>query len=158
MADTEVFILDTSVISSYHAVEWLGGVACWTPQHSLFAPARVWTEFADYWDVDQPDWLEIQEVSLEDEQVQGPGTLSVPDWACVLLAESVDGTVVTNDQAMHTVTENREQPWEWGTAFLLDTFDRCGISQNELDAGIEAYATDLGLNSEIVAVLEAAEK
>jgi hypothetical protein len=158
MTDAAAFVLDTSVISSFHAVEWLDGIACWTPQYSLVAPARVWDEFADYWDVEQPSWLEIRDVPLEGEEVNAPGALSVPDWACVLLAERVDGVVVTNDQAMHTVAESREVPWTWGTAFCLETFDRCGISQEELDAGIEGYAADLGLSHEIVSVLDDAEK
>lgn len=76
----------------------------------------------------------------------------------MLLAERVDGVVVTNDQAMHTVAEERGVSWAWGTAFCLDTFDRCGIAQDELDAGIEEYAADLGLGQEIVSELEAAEK
>lgn len=159
MVEPSRFILDNNVISSFHAVDWLNGVECWTPGRSLLAPSRVWVEFQDYWDAKQPEWLDIREVDLEDTEVQAPGVISPTDWACVILTESIEeGCLVTNDIAMHSTAERRGVDYQWGTQFLLSTFYRCGISEEELGEGISSYSSDLGLSTGIVSELEDAEK
>lgn len=159
MGEPEQFILDTNVLSSFYAVNWLEGTKCWCPERSLLAPKRVWTEFSEYWDADHPEWLNIQEVDLDSPRVQLPGALALADWACIILAESVEeACVITNDKGMHTVAEQRDVAYSWGTRFLLDTFHRCGISEKELTNGIDSYSSDLGLGSGVVGELEKAEK
>jgi len=59
---------------------------------------------------------------------------------------------------MHTVADRRETPWMWGTAFVLSTFKRCGISKAELSAGTAEYADNLGLSEEVIAEMRGIEK
>jgi len=159
MSDVSRFVLDTNVISSLIAVDWLDGVECWLPEREVHASRRVWEEIQVRWDLAEPEWLELQSVDLDGVQDDFPGSISPQDWSCIVLAESeAKACVVTNDTGMHTVADRRETPWMWGTAFVLSTFKQCGITKPELSAGTEEYADDLGLNEEIVAEIRAAEK
>ncbi|MFC5972071.1 hypothetical protein ACFPYI_12090 [Halomarina salina] len=153
------FILDTNVLSSFYAVDWLSNLSFWHPERMLWSPERVWTEFTAYHNAEQPSWLEIHDVALEDVEVEDPMRLATADWACIILAETMDdGCVVTNDRAMHDAAEQRDVSYQWGTQFLLSTFHGCGISELELSAGLSEYTTDLGLTDRVVAEVKSAEK
>jgi hypothetical protein len=159
MSEVAHFVLDTNVISSLIPVDWLHGVERWVPEREVHAPRRVWEEIQSHWDLDEPEWLDVQQVDLDGVRDDYPGSIGPADWSCIVFAESTpDACVVTNDIGMHTVADRRETPWMWGTAFVLSSFKRCGITKPELSAGTEEYADDLGLDEEIVAEIRGAEK
>lgn len=150
MTECEQFILDTNVISSFYSVGWLSSLDFWTPDTNLIAPERVWGEFEAYANATCPEWLETRNVDLDRARVAAPGALAPADWACIVLAESVEtGCLVTNDRAMHDIAAERSVNYLWGTQFLLKTFHGCGISKIDLEAKFEPYADDLGLTEDI---------
>lgn len=159
MTEVDCFVLDTNVISSFYAVGWLSGLETWHSDYEIVAPERIWAEVQDYWSLDPPEWLQITSVDLEGAEDDHPGSISLPDWSCVILAESVEQRcIVTNDQGIRSVAKRRETPCIWGTRYLISTFERCGISEAELDDGQEEYADDLGLSNEVIEEIEGAEK
>ncbi|MWG35019.1 hypothetical protein [Halomarina oriensis] len=158
MSEPAGFVLDTNVISSFFAVDWLEALLFWDPTHDLYAPTRVWDEFSAYHDTTQPEWLTLQSVNLETVEVEAPMRLAVADWACIILAEATNCCVVTNDRAMHDAAERRGVDFQWETQYLLSTFYGCGLSKSQLDIGLPEYADDLGLNEEVVADVRDAEK
>lgn len=158
MSNPAGFVLDTNVLSSFFAVDWLDSVAFWSPDYALHAPERVWNEFTAYHGASVPKWLTVDTVDLETIEVEAPMRLAVADWACIILADTNDYCVVTNDRAMHDAADRRGVDFQWGTQFLLSTFHGCGLSKQELDAGLGEYADDLGLSGEVTAEVSAAEK
>ena len=153
---SQPLVLDTNVLSSFEAVGWLERVGIW--DREVLAPERVWAEFLEFADREQPDWLSVEEADLEQVRTEAPGALSVADWSCLALCLTADAILVTNDTAMHGVADHHDVPFDWGTRFLLDTFEQCGLSKSELEGGREAYVTDLGLPDDVNDVLRNAEK
>lgn len=158
MTDGATFVLDTNVISSFYAVDWLESLEFWRPERKLLAPDRVWSEFEDYADATRPPWLKTRAVDLQAPRVDAPGALAPADWACVVLAESSEGRLVTNDRAMHAVAAERGVQFMWGTQLLLKTFHGCGITERELRTRLDEYARDLGLGEGVTAEVRSAEK
>jgi hypothetical protein len=149
-------VLDTNVLSSFEAVGWLESVGIWNRE--LLATERVWAEFLAFADRDRPEWLSVAEADLEQVDTDAPGALSIADWSCLALCLADDAILVTNDTAMHGIAEHHDVPFDWGTRFLLDTFERCGLSKSELEGGREEYVADLGLPDDVDDVLRDAEK
>lgn len=149
-------VLDTNVLSSFEAVGWLESVGIW--DRPIFVTERVWAEFLEFADRDEPDWLSVVDADLELVESDAPGALSIPDWSCLALCLAEDAILITNDSAMHGVAGHHDVPFDWGTRFLLDTFERCGLSKSELEDGREEYVTDLGLPDDVDGILRNAEK
>jgi hypothetical protein len=98
-------------------------------------------------------------VAIPGTEDDGPGAIGPPDWSRIVLAESLTGgCVVTNDTGTYSVADRREMPWMRGTAFLLRTFKRRGVTKGYLSANVDAYAADLHLAGEVVDEMRAAEK
>jgi predicted nucleic acid-binding protein len=149
-------VLDTNVLSSFAAVGWLESVGIWNRE--ILATERVWEEFLEFADRDRPEWLSVEEADLEQVETDAPGALSIPDWSCLALCLTADAILITNDRAMHSVAEHHGVPFDWGTRFLLDTFEQCGLSKSELEDGRTEYVADLGLPDDVDDVLRNAEK
>lgn len=149
-------VLDTNVLSSFEVVGWLESVGIWNRE--ILATERVWGEFLEFADRDRPGWLSVKEADLEQAETDAPGALSIADWSCLALCLAEDAILITNDTAMHGVAEEQGVQFDWGTRFLLDTFEQCGLSKSELEAGREEYVTDLGLPDDVDDVLRSAEK
>jgi len=78
MTEVEHFVLDTNVISSLIAVDWLQGVKYWLPEREVLAPRRVWKEIQSHWDLDEPEWLDVKQVDLDGIRDDYPGSISLP--------------------------------------------------------------------------------
>lgn len=147
---SSTYVLDTNVISSFKTAGWLDAIEIWLPKKNVVASEAVWEEFQDYTSIEQPDWLSIEEAQLERVETQTPGALARADWSCIAVVEEYeDARLVTNDRGIHTVAKRRGIPREWGTRFLLRTFQRCGLSKDELEDGVEAYVDDLRLPEDV---------
>ncbi len=152
-------VLDTNVLSSFHTAGWFDGLGTWPPDTDVLATDRVWTEFQDYVSIEQPDWLTIEVVNLDRIETRTPGALAPADWSCLALVDGREGArLVTNDQGIHSAAERREVPFEWGTRFLLRTFQRCGLTRSDLDTGQKRYIEDLGLPGDVAAEIRTATK
>lgn len=154
-------VLDSSVLSSFHAAGWFDALAFWHPERSPMVSEHVWTrEFVPHHDVnDRPGWLAIEEADLGRLDVQVRGQLGPADWTCVELGERyANATLVTNDDGMRTVADRRDVDVVWGTAFAMETFRRCGLTPGEFETGVPGYVEDVHLPDDVASELAAAEK
>jgi rRNA-processing protein FCF1 len=152
-------VLDTNVLSSFHTAGWFDGLGTWPPDTEVLATEAVWLEFQEYASIEQPDWLGVEAVDLDRIETRTPGALAPADWSCLALVDAREGArLVTNDRGIHTVAQRRDVPFEWGTRFLLRTFQRCGLTRATLDAGQDVYIDDLGLPEEVAAEIRTATK
>lgn len=153
------FVLDNSVLSAFYRQDWLSAISVHPPAREPVVSRLVWEgEFCREHDVDEPwEWLDVREASRYP-WWNASKTLSNPDLACLGLAEEFEGTVITNDKQLLRTAESRDTPRYWGTEFLLETLEACGISQTEFDDGKEGYIDDVHLPEEAAAQLLRAEK
>lgn len=153
------FVLDNSVLSALYRQDWLTGVKIHHPENRIATPEIVWnTEFSTEHELTRDfDWINVTPT----DRVPYTGTsksLSDPDLACLGLAEKLDGTVVANDSRLIEAARARETSCYWGTAFLIETFEQCGISQTEFDSKKQEYTEDVYLPQRSKEQLFAAEK
>lgn len=155
-------VLDNSVLSALFAAGWFEAPSFYSPDQSILIPARVWNdEFSPYHDIeDEPTWATVQAAGLESVQTQALGQLSKPDWSCIALAEAPDerSILVTNDRALREVAIRRDVNAEWGTHFVIRTFESCGISISDYEDGVDTYLTDVTLPEEVEDEVRNAEK
>lgn len=159
MGGQDRYVLDTNVLSSFRFAGWFDAFDIWLPENELAAPEAVWEEFYDRWDQGRPEWITVESVDLEDVETDVPGAIDPNDWRCVVLVErSEDAQLVSNDKGIHSVADHRDTSVEWGTRFLLRTFQRCGMSKSRLDEGASDYINDLHLPDEVADEIRDAEK
>lgn len=153
-------VLDTSILSALETADWFDAPAFYS-SHEILASSRVWNgEFVPHHDMKSPPvWLAIEEVKLESVETASLGQLSRADWSCIALAEAVESaTIITNDRALRDVAKRRELNAVWGTKFVLETFEECGITEDEFEAGIESYISDVTISERVEDELRTAEK
>jgi hypothetical protein len=158
-----VFVIDNNVLSAADAAGWFESISFWKHDGdaNIVVSKRVWEkEFLGTHDgvLGTPAWLDVRESNLDELTVQSQGQLSVEDWTCVAVAEQEGGRVVTNDQALYSRFEERGGTATWGTKFLKRTFERCGITPESFDDGVERYVDDVFLPDEVVEAFRNAEK
>lgn len=103
--------------------------------------------------------MTIEEAELEAVQTGALGRLSRADWSCIALAEAAgSATIVTNDRALRDVAQQRDLGAVWGTKFVLETFEECGITEDEFEAGVEVYISDVTLSERVANELRTTEK
>jgi hypothetical protein len=160
MPSERAFVVDTSVLSAADAAGWFDGLEHWTGEVRLLTPTAVWrTEFLESHEVERaPAWLAVEGVELDDVAVHAGGQLSLHDWRCIVLAEAADGAIVSNDSALLERFADRGGRPIWGTKFLKRTFERCGISEDAFEAGVETYISDAYLPDSVGAAFRNAEK
>lgn len=153
------FVLDNAVLSSFYSAGWFHSLALYPPANALRVPERIWTdEFLPGRDVDAaPEWLTVQSVTALP-RTGVPGALSEGDKACVALAERHASVLVTNDRKLIDAAESRDVETKWGTRFVIETFEKCGISQADFDEGVAAYRDDVYLPDAVARKLMQAEK
>lgn len=153
-------VLDNSILSAFHECGWFRDIEHWQAEYSIYTSARIWEEeFAENRaGTDVPPWLEVREIPL-------PGithldrSLGKPDWSLIYLAHGCsDPTLVTNDVRLKETTEEEELTAVWGSKFLKQTFESCGISVNSYRTNLDIYLEDSFLGPEVESVLESAEK
>jgi len=59
------YILDTNVLTSFHAAGWFETLGSWPPATPVVVSAAVWAEFQAYASRDQPDWLTVDDAELD---------------------------------------------------------------------------------------------
>ncbi|MFC6724094.1 hypothetical protein ACFQE1_06835 [Halobium palmae] len=159
---TDAFVIDNCIFSSFMVSDWFDSMDFWRPDYDLLATRRVWEEeFLPFHEVEgPPDWLCLHEVDLSGVDVQALGPVSKKDWSCIALAEDYDGdaAVVTNDHDLKMAVENRGLRAIWGTRFVIDTFERCGISVEDFEEGRPKYIDDATLPEPAIRELRDAEK
>lgn len=84
--------------------------------------------------------------------------MSKADWCCIVAAEENRAQLVTNDYALKNRAEERDIPTIWGTAFVIKTYRKCGISIDEFDNGLTAYVDDVTLPDDVAEELRGTEK
>lgn len=154
-------VLDTSVLSAFHAAGWFDALAFWYPGRSPTVSRSVWTrEFVPHHDVGgQPEWLTVVNADLDRLDIRVRGQLGEADWTCVELGERYDRTtLVTNDDGIRTVAECRNVEVVWGTAFAMETYEGCGLAPSEFETGVPGYVEDVHLPEAVASELAATEK
>lgn len=155
-------VLDNSVLSALFAAGWFDAPSFYWPDQSILVSARVWNgEFVPYHDAEgEPAWATVRETDLESVRTQALGQLSKPDWSCIALAEAAEGdsTVVTNDRTLREVATRRDVTAEWGTHFVIRTFESCGISRTDYEDGVDTYLGDVTLPDAVEDEVRNAEK
>lgn len=152
-------ILDANVLISAYQSNWFKNLTFWNDKYNLLTPKAVWEhEFTPYHDVDNiPDWLSVIEVT-ESITIPNPGQLSQQDWRGIVLARGKDGVLITNDKSMKKQAEKLGVSTQWSAGFLIQTFEKCGISTSEYHSGLETYIADSFLNDRVTDELQSAEK
>ena len=155
-------VLDNVALSAFATADWFDRLAFWDDSYELITPEQIWEqEFTPYHEsfaADTiPSWLSVTTpgTQLSSEE---PGALSDNDWRCLVLADEHDGVVITRDQKLRAVAHDRDIESEWLGAFVLQTFERCGISRSAYDSGLAAYLEDSYLPPDSKAELRGAEK
>jgi hypothetical protein len=153
------FVIDNAVLSSFYSAGWYQSLQIYPPAEELFVPERVWKdEFIRHRDVaSKPDWLTVETVT-DVAYPKLPGAVSEHDASCLALAEEQGGSIVTNDQKLIEVADERGVGSKWGTRFAIETFEECGISQTEFDDGVDSYRDDVWLPEHVCEKLSTAEK
>jgi hypothetical protein len=154
-------VLDNSVLSAFANAGWFHGPQVWDAEYQLVTSRRIWeSEFLPYHPVENtPEWLSIHEIDLEDAHAEIPNKLSLHDWSGVIAAERPERSVLTtNDFAMKKTAERRDIETLWGTAFAIQTYQKCGISVDEFDIGVDEYISDVTLGPDIATELRNTQK
>ena len=152
-------VLDNSVISAFAASGWLQDISFWTPQYELYTTDRIWVdEFSPHHSVSKPEWLHVETVdtsNLATRRVE----LGEADWSLIRLAEILeDPVLVSNDKRLLDEIERRGIERIWGSKFLKQTFESCGIDTQAYDDGLQSYIHDVHLPTVVVEELRTAEK
>lgn len=153
-------ILDNSVLSAFRHCGWFQDIGHWHADYSIYTSVRIWEgEFGvTHPETERPPWLKIHDVPL-------PGitdrnrSLGTQDWSLIYLAHGCsDPVLVTNDKRLKQSTERDGIQTTWGSKFLKQTFESCGISTRSYRSNIDDYLRDAFVGPDVAAVLESAEK
>lgn len=88
-----------------------------------------------------------------------PVALGEADWTLIRLAETVSAPIlVSNDRRLITEAAQRGLKSMWGTKFLIQTFEACGISEPSFADGLSAYLDDVPLPTAVTRELKDADK
>lgn len=153
-------VLDNSVMSAFRTAGWFSDVEFWHGEYRLYTSERVWeSEFTQTFpDVTKPDWLHVDAVSVPDAD-ERPVSLGAADWSLVVLARQLsDSILITNDLVLREQFEDEGGCVMWGTKFLLDTFEACGIGTDSFDTAVDEYVEDVHLPPAVAEEVRSAEK
>lgn len=152
-------ILDNSVLSAFASGNWFRNLSFWSAECEVFTTERIWdVEFTPYHEYSRPAWLTAESVNT-DQLESKPVELGESDWTLVRLAEILtDPVLVSNDQRIIAEAENRDIERMWGTKFLIQMFEACGISEESFNEGLSAYIADVHLPDSVAEELQSAEK
>lgn len=155
----EHIILDNSVLSAFASGNWFHNLSFWSSDYEILTTETIWIEeFSPHHNYTQPDWLTLKSVDtsqLESKSVE----LGEPDWTLIRLAErGTDSILVSNDSRLITEAKHRNLNPMWGTKFLIQTFETCGIDRESFNDGTAAYITDIHLPDPVAKELKSAEK
>lgn len=152
-------ILDNSVLSAFATGGWFHDISFWTPRYALYATDRIWShEFRPHHPFSKPEWLRVQAVDTSNLAAKTV-ELGEPDWTLIRLAETLDDPVlVSNDRRLLVETERRGIERIWGSKFLKQTFEYCGIDRQAYDDGLQSYIRDAHLPDFVITELRSAEK
>lgn len=152
-------VLDNSVISAFAASGWFHNISFWTPQYELHTTDRIWShEFSPHHSVSKPEWLQVETVDMS-KLATRPVELGEADWSLIRLAEILeDPVLVSNDKRLLEEIERRGIERIWGSKFLKQTFESCGIDMQAYDDGLQSYVHDVHLPAVVVEELRTAEK
>lgn len=101
-------------------------------------------------------WLIKKEVdtSIVSEIAQKEG-IEVADATLILLAEQVNGTLLTNDKALITLARSRDIEWLWLTSLLLKLHKEKKITKEETkEIFYELVQSGLYIEAKTYAILE----
>jgi hypothetical protein len=152
-------VLDNSVLSAFASGNWFHNLSFWDSEYDVLTTERIWNdEFTPHHGYSKPDWLTSESVDTDQLEVR-PVELGEPDWTLVRLAETLtDPVLVSNDQRLIAEAENRDIERMWGTKFLIQTFEACGIDEEPFNEGLSAYIADVHLPDSVAEELQVAEK
>jgi len=153
-------VIDNSALSAFGSAGWFDGLRIWNREYQVVTSRRIWAEeFTVYHDRECPEWLSIEQVDLSDVRAEVPNALSLHDWSGVIAAERVEESVlITNDLAMKKTAERRDVKTLWGTAFAIQTYQKCGISVEDFNSGTESYLNNVTLSERVADELRDTEK
>lgn len=157
--DGGALILDNSVLSAFKNAGWFRDIEFWSERYTLVTTRRVWrSEFANHHRVHRRDWLTIRGVGI-DESTDTEPTISEADLSLILVAEaSEDSILVTNDKILKQTADQRGCATIWGTKFLIQTFEECGITEEAFEAGLPNYFEDVPIPESVATEARSAEK
>jgi len=152
-------ILDNSVLSAFASGSWFHDLSFWSSEYDILTTERIWEgEFTPHHEYIKPDWLRSKSVDtdrLDSKSVE----LGEPDWTLIRLAETVtDPILVSNDRRVIAEAEERDIERMWGTKFLIQTFEMCGIDEESFNDGCSAYIGDVHLPGTVADELRSSEK
>ena len=151
-------VLDNSVLSSFRTAQWFSSLGELAENYDLIASAAIWEEFEEESQIDEPpSWLTVEQVDRLP-YFEEMGRVSVQDLTCIALGEIYSGMVVANDMGLKRCAAERGLETRWGTRFLLDIFESCLISTQELEEGKGRYIQDLYLNNSVEKAIHQAKK
>lgn len=152
-------VLDNSVLSAFASGNWFHNLSFWESEYDVLTTERIWNdEFTPHHEYSKPYWLTSESVDTDQLEVR-PVELGEPDWTLVRLAETLtDPVLVSNDQRLIAEAENRDIERMWGTKFLIQTFEACGIDEESFNEGLSAYIADVRLPDSVAKELQSAEK
>lgn len=152
-------VLDNSVLSAFASGDWFHELSFWDPDYVLVTTELIWSaEFSPHHEYEKPDWIALEQVDT-DQLDSRPVELGEPDWTLIQLAEEVtDSILVSNDRRQIAEAEHRNMEQMWGTKFLIQTFEACGIDEESFTGGVPAYTADVPLPDSVVGELQSAEK
>lgn len=152
-------ILDNSVLSAFAAGGWFHDISFWTPRYALYTTDRIWShEFSPHHEFSKPEWLRVETVDTS-KLAAKTVELGEADWTLIRLAETLDDPVlVSNDKRLLEETERRGLERMWGSRFLKQTFESCGIDRPAYDDGLHSYVRDVHLPDSVTSELRSAEK
>lgn len=153
------FVIDNSVLSAFYRQDWMGLLELHPPERAVVVPQVVWgDEFTVVFEPSEPpNYINVQD-SPPYPAIEDAKALSDPDLACLALTAKHSGTVVTNDEVMVEAADSLDLSRYWGTQFLVRTFERCGLTQDEFDSGLTGYINDLHLSRTVEQQLFQARK
>lgn len=155
---SDIVVLDNSVLSSFRAAQWFSSLEELADDYDLMASGAIWEEFEEEYQVDgPPSWLTVKQVDRLP-YFEEMGRISTQDLSCIALGEIQSGMVVANDRRLKRGAEKRGLEAQWGTRFMIDIFESCLISEQELEEGKGRYIQDLYLDNSVENAIHQAKK
>jgi len=153
----DVLVFDADVLIASYNADWFDHLEFWADSYELLTAKAVWEdEFILRRQIKRaPVWLSTPEIEVEQ---QPPGQVSRYDWRGLRLAEKEGGILITSDGDLREQAEQRGIEKKWTAGFLMETFERCGIPEEEYRAGLDNLVTDLYLGPSVKNDLSTAEK
>jgi len=152
-------VLDNSVISAFAVSGWFHNISFWTPRYRVYTTGQIWTsEFRPHHSFSKPEWLHVETVDTSKIATRTV-ELGEADWSLIRLAEMLeDSVLVSNDKRLLEEIERRGIERIWGSKFLKQTFESCGIDKQAYDDGLQSYVRDVHIPVVVTEELRSAEK